>query len=306
MWRRIGLLLQVLLGGLALVWIASLNHLEIDRVVLHLQQIDWRLLLAGVGCFVATMLLTAWRYYLFLPAHIPYRYLVGVVFFQNALLTFVPLRMGEVGYPWLLRRDFNIPLASSTGVIVSIRMTDLAVVLAVALAGSPLLQFGANWLISGVLGLILFAGALSVLWLRWRWRVPALVQTFVVAVRPLRQPGRLLRFMALSVVVFGVTTVQSKLVFQSLALDLPVGSVAVLNALTLLAALLPIHPPGGWGTIDSVQTLIISRLGYDPAQALPAILATHSIYTVIILGGGLVGWLLRTTGRTGLQPTSSA
>lgn len=285
--------MQALLGILALYWIVAINHVDIAQIVRHFRTIDWGVLALGVGCFVVVMTLTTWRYYIFMPGRMSFRYLLGVTFLQNALLTFVPWRIGEVSYPWLLRRDYGIPLATSVVVIVSVRLVDLLVVVVVALAGSSLLQLDAGWLAAG-LGAAAMLGLIIILvWQHGRRRFASVSKPWLEALGSLRKPQRLIGFLASSIAVFLVATFQSKLLLQAFALELSVANVAVLNALTLLIAVLPVHPPGGWGTIDSMQVLVLSRFGYDPALALPMILAAHSIYALVIFGGGVGGWLLR-------------
>jgi uncharacterized membrane protein YbhN (UPF0104 family) len=101
----------------------------------------------------------------------------------------------------------------------------------------------------------------------------------------------------LSASVFILTTLQATFALRSMGLNITLTDAAILNAVTLVAAILPIHPPGGWGTVDSIQVTLLQRLNYEPELSAPVILATHGFYTLLVLAGGFVGWLIR--GKTG-------
>jgi hypothetical protein len=225
---------------------------------------------------------------------VPLGYLLGAALFQNALLTFVPARLGEVSYPWLLRRDHGIPLAKSVSVIAVVRGTDLMIVLWVAWWGSGQLRLalGAEWIVWALTALA--AAGITGLWLAWRrgWASGRLGH-LLSAMTLLLDARRLAGLAALSASIFCLTTLQSMWIAQSVALNMTFPHAALLNAMTLTAALLPIHPPGGWGTIDSIQVALLAYLGYPQADTPLAILSAHSFYTVLTFAGGGGGWLIR-------------
>jgi len=291
--RWLGLAVQCGMGMLLLWWIIIGSNVDGGQLVQRLTQASFLSLTLGILCFIAAMGLGALRYYLFLPSSTSIVYLMGTTLFQNALLTFVPWRMGEISYPLLLRRDYDIPLASSGAVILAIRLTDLLVVVVVALGWGA--RFGLN---IGWKGALFGATVLLVLlvvfaFAMWRNDAPAPLRMLVAVLGPLREPHRLASFVLLSVAVFALTTIQSTFIFRAMALTVTLPDMALLNALTLLAAVLPIHPPGGWGTMDSIQAVILERLSYSPRTSLiSSILAVHAFYTFLILVGGIVGWLL--------------
>lgn len=280
---------QVAVGALLLYWIVARNQVGFDQWGQRL--VDFALLpvLLGCSCFALAMVVSAKRFRFFLPEGISLRYLLGLGLLQNALLTFLPWRVGEMGYPLLMRRDHQIPIQSSASVILAIRLMDLFIILAVAAIGAPqLLPIAREWLILGIpLGCTAGIGA-WVLWRKGKNGGPSILS----AVAFLRPSFRWMLLLGMSVAIFGATTLQSMFVLQAAGLAVKLSDMALLNALTLLAALLPIHPPGGWGTIDSVQVLILEWLGYAPHLATSSILAAHAFYTLLILAGGMAGWLL--------------
>ena len=289
-WKWLGIFAQIVLAVFCLYQITASSHIHIKQIEQPLVHLSWSYLLLGITCFVVVMIFSALRYYLLLPKTVPLRYLLATSFVQNALLSFLPWRLGEVSYPFLLRRDYNIPIAQSTALIIMIRVVDLLVVLAVAATAGPQLGLPTQWLLLiMIVGLLVFCGV--ALYFR-KHQMPRRFTSAVTALEGLQDPRRFFAFMLLSTTMFVLTTLQSVFILRAMALGISFRHTAILNALGLIIGLLPIHPPGGWGTMDSLQTLLLDRLGYREAQALPSILAAHSVYTVLIFIGGILGWLL--------------
>lgn len=52
---------------------------------------------------------------------------------HNAAVVLLPMRAGELGYPWWLQRHWGVPLAESTASLLWLRLQDLLVLVALAL-----------------------------------------------------------------------------------------------------------------------------------------------------------------------------
>ena len=296
--RLLGLLATSVLGIALLWWLVAGNHIDGVQLTERLLHAASPTLALGVFCFILSMTLSALRYYVLFAASIPFPYLLSATLIQNALLSFLPWRSGEFGYPLLLRRDYAVPIAVSTAFIITVRVLDLVIIMGVAALGSTRLGLDSAWL-SGLFLILLgvIAGVLGSLRLfHKRSRHLDAVRT---ALLPLANFHVSIPLVVLSLAIFVVTSLQSALIIQAMALDISVFDAMLLNALSLLAAWLPIHPPGGWGTIDAIQLVILDRLGYAINSATASILAAHSFYTVLILLGGVLGGLAR--GRRKLE-----
>jgi glycosyltransferase 2 family protein len=291
MFKAIKLSIQLAFGALLLWWIATWINLDAKQLIETFSQASLLPLTFAVVCFAISMVLKALQCHIFLPPSSSRIYLTGVAFSQNALLTFLPWRIGEMSLPLLLRKDCGISVASSLSMLMVIRLVDLLIVLAVALVGSRRLGLDIHWV--GLVFGITAVGLYFTLKITGRLNsVPASLKKFT-ALEPLRNEFRLGSLLLLSVGIFTLTTLQSTLALQGMGLGITVADTAVLNAMSLLAAVLPIHPPGGWGTIDSIQIVVLQRLNYHPGISVPIILATHCFYTVVVCAGGIVGWLVR-------------
>jgi uncharacterized membrane protein YbhN (UPF0104 family) len=274
-------------------WLVGISRIDLADLGRRMLSADRSLLLLGVGCFLLSIIVIALRYRLFLPPAVGLRYMLGVSLMQQALVTFVPWRLGEASYPLLLRRDHAVPLVQGIAMLVAVRLSDLVVVLGFALIAMIRLGFELGRVMAlGAVGLGLTAVMALLAWRLAPMRVLALRHTLIDAYGPLCSPGRQAAFVGLSVAYFALSIVQSSFILSALGFRVHPLDIASLQALSLLFALLPIHPPGGWGTSDTMQVLFFERLGYSAPQVIPVILAAHSVYTVLFAVGGCVGWLL--------------
>ena len=287
------LTVQAVLGVALLWWIVNGIDLDGSRFIQIFSKASFLLVSMAIACFALSIVLKLFQFLMILPGVVPRQYMIGVILSQNALLTLLPWRIGDLSFPMLLRQDQNIPIVNSVFSLLTIRCLDLLIVMVVALIGIRKLGFQIN-LANVILGIgptlaILFAFELT---LR-RLRRQTLLKIFVAVIEPLRNPMHMGTMVLLSIGVFSLTTLQSTFILHGLGLAVSLSDIALLNAFTLLVALLPIHPPGGWGTIDSIQIAILHYLNYQPEQSAPVILAAHCFYTVLVFSGGLFGWILR-------------
>jgi uncharacterized membrane protein YbhN (UPF0104 family) len=287
---------QFVLGVLLLWWIVTSANLSGKELAQVLAQASLFPLTLAVFCFAISMIMKALQYRILLPPATSNVYLTGVALSQTALLTFLPWRIGEVSFPLLLRKDYNIPLTSSMSLLLVIRLVDLLIAVTVALVGSRKIGLSIHWM-AIIFGIAVAVALFFVLnFIGRRVRTPSSLRSIIVAVDQHCSVFRFGNLLLLSIGIFITTTLQSTFALRAMGLAVTLPDIAFLNAVSLLAAILPIHPPGGWGTIDSIQIALLQNLHYDPGVSVPVILATHCFYTLLIIGGGVIGWLLR--GRT--------
>ena len=281
------------LGVLLLSWIFTSIKLDGKQLVQIFTGASLIYLTLAVLCFAISIVMKALQYRILLPPATSNVYLTGVALAQTTLLTFLPWRIGEVSFPLMLRKDYDIPIMSSMSLLLVIRFVDLLIVVTVALVGSQKLGLNIHWaaIIFGIAAAVVLFFVLNPL--RRRARIPTSLRAIIVALEPHCNAFRFGNLLLLSIGIFITTTLQSNFALRAMGLAVTLPDIAFLNAVSLLAAVLPIHPPGGWGTMDSIQIVILQNLHYNAAVAAPAILATHCFYTLLILAGGVIGWLLR-------------
>jgi uncharacterized membrane protein YbhN (UPF0104 family) len=293
-WQRVVKLTgQFALGVVLLWWIVEWLSIDGRRIVQIFAAASFVHLSWAVICFALSLLLKPLQYFLLLPVPISRKYMFGVVLSQHALLTLLPWRLGEMSLPVLLRQDQKISLANSVSSVITIRSVDFLIVIIVAMAGIRKLGFeiDVTRVAVGIGAVVILAFVVG--FAARRLRGQTLLRTVTIAVRQIANPLRFVNLVLLSAAGFLLSTLQSLFVLRAFGLAISITDVALLNAVTLLAALLPVHPPGGWGTMDSIQIVILHYLNYQPELSAPVILAAHCFYTLLVLFGGSVGWIIR-------------
>ncbi len=301
--RRLWLLIiQIALGIAALYGIIHFARVDFADLKFGFENLSWKWMLLGVFFFFVSMIIIAVRYKILIkePA-ISITYWFGLSLFLNALLTFIPFRVGEVSFPLLLAQDHKIEYRTSISVLVFVRILDLFIVGLAGLLGIHYLRLAINWqTIIGKWPLLIIAIAILVivLWIvrknhNFRAKVDNELRRWLNNFADLLLNFRTVLFTVIfSAAYFIAISLQSFCIFNALGLNIPFYHILILSVVTIFASLIPIHPPGGWGTIDSIQLLILTGLGYT-LQVSSTILSAHLIYSLLIISGGLLGWILR-------------
>ena len=285
-------LVQIGIGLGLLWWIVQWSKVDFEQLWLALRRASFLNLTLAIIFFVISIHLKTIQFQTCIGLTDPKRSLFGPFLVQNALLTILPWRIGEIGLPFLLLRNRNIPLTKSVSGIVIIRVVDLIIITLVTAIGSTSLGINVSWKILAIALVILgmmFSAARVIL---RRFLTLKIARAISAIVACIPNPITLGKVSFLSAAVFGASVLQSAFALRAFGLTIPLPEVAILNAVTLLVAVLPLHPPGGWGTIDFIQLLVLQRLNIQAQIATPAILVTHGFYTVLVLLGGAFGWLL--------------
>jgi len=285
-------LIQIGIGLALLWWIAQWSNIDFEQLWLALRGASFLNLTLAIIFFVISIHLKTIQFQTCIGLTDLKMSLFGLFFVQNALVTILPWRIGEIGLPLLLLRSQNIPLTKSVSGIVIIRVVDLLIIALVAAIGSTSLGIDASRKTLAILLVILIIGfsAARLIFQRFLSLKIASAMSAIVACIP--NSITLGKVGLVSAAVFGASVLQSAFALRAFGLTIPLPEIAILNAVTLLVAVLPLHPPGGWGTIDFIQLLVLQRLNIQAQIATPAILVTHGFYTVLVFLGGAFGWLL--------------
>jgi uncharacterized membrane protein YbhN (UPF0104 family) len=285
-------LIQIGIGLALLWWIAQWSNIDFEQLWLALRGASFLNLTLAIIFFVISIHLKTIQFQTCIGLTDLKMSLFGLFLVQNALVTILPWRIGEIGLPLLLVRSQNIPLTKSVSGIVIIRVVDLLIIALVAAIGSTSLGIDASRKTLAILLVILIIGfsAARLIFQRFLSLKIASAMSAIVACIP--NSITLGKVGLVSAAVFGASVLQSAFALRAFGLTIPLPEIAILNAVTLLVAVLPLHPPGGWGTIDFIQLLVLQRLNIQAQIATPAILVTHGFYTVLVLLGGAFGWLL--------------
>jgi uncharacterized membrane protein YbhN (UPF0104 family) len=289
-WRIVRWLIQLGIGTVILWWIVRWGNIDFEQLWTAFRKASALDLALAVVFFVISIVLKTIQFRICLSLPVSNRYLFGLFLSQNAFLTILPWRVGEISLPLLLWRNRDVPVATSVSSVIIIRLIDLIVIGAVvAVSGARLGIFVSLGILASCI-IILGSALYFVKVISQRRSSPKFLRAISVAFESLSNLVTLGWIVLLSAGVFFTTTLQSAFALRALGLAIPLLEIAILNAATLIVAVLPLHPPGGWGTIDLIQVMLLRQLNFSPEITTPVILVTHCFYTFLVLLGGVVGW----------------
>jgi uncharacterized protein (TIRG00374 family) len=285
-----------------------------DRVWQVLSQTDpgW-LLAAGLGAGLATVL-RGLRLALLLPAGRlgPGRSALVAAAAQAAAL-FLPLRLGELALPWLLRRAAAWDAAAGVGTLLVARTLDLVALGAWAGAGvvllwgvqSRLAVAAAIAMLAPPLMLPLLVRAADRLALcllapwgvrgrRWARRIRRLSRAMW---KVKQHPGRLAAAALASLAMWGLVWAYTWLLLTAMGFRWPVDKVVAGSAAASLANLIPVNLVANLGTLEAGWTAAFHALGFSIEEAAASGLAAHLWALVFAAVYGACAWIML-TGRT--------
>lgn len=144
-WRR---LLGWALGLALLVYL--LQGLPLPALAQAWTQISWTTwLLAWLGLLLSYAL-RVWRMQLVMVPAAPHDWLPThsavwrVMLLHNAAINLLPMRSGELSFPWWAKRELGLPVARSVAALVWMRVQDLAVLALLAVLAWPALPLAAG------------------------------------------------------------------------------------------------------------------------------------------------------------------
>ena len=259
--------------------------------------LSWQQLLIAVVLLLVSYGLRTWRLYDYFPVLRPYPVAsLRLTLLHNVFNNLLPARTGELSFPMMMRRYFDINYAQSVSALLWFRFLDLHCILAFAIY--PLLV---------VTPLRRLAIPIILLWML----IPPLVYLLrnKVELHFAGKDGRLselaqktLLGLPNTVVGFlkswGITWLNwvVKLLTLAWILDQFIDGVTWNVLITAVVAgeltsVLPIHAPAGIGTYEA--GIIAALLPFlSPATATSAAINVHLFVLGSAIIGGMVGWLL--------------
>jgi hypothetical protein len=240
----------------------------------------------------------------------------------QAATLLMPLRLGELALPWLLRRTTAWDLSSGMGTLLVARVLDLATLGAWAGASLLLIEGGDGPLsLLVALTLLLAAGlalplatgvehcAVRLLaprgqrWRRWARRTRRLGNAVREArQRPLRMAGAVLS----SIAMWGCVWLYTWLELRAMDFFWPLSNVVVGSVAASIANLLPINLVGNLGPVEAGWAAAMFALGVPLEAAAASGLAAHLWAIAFVAVYGAIGWLgLLAMARAGKRESGS-
>lgn len=235
----------------------------------------------------------------------------------------MPARLGEVGFPLLLKRFTSVPAASAVSLLLFVRLQEIFVLaLIFALAALTLVAGGPGSLQTPLklLGLVVMAAVVAL-----QASLRPILRTLARIIRPRAASashtsrvrgrasdflgrvdaelavrlsvGQRVLFFALTVLVWISTFYFFHEVLRLGGIDLSYGETVVGSALANLSHILPINAFGSFGSLEAGWTFGFSMLGVDPKSALATGLVMHVLVLAFLGVLAAPGWLWLTLGK---------
>ena len=255
-------------------------------------------IIVAFGLVALVQWLRAWRFAVMTAgtAALPDTVLVRIALQLNFLNFVLPFRLGELGYPVLMRRHYGHGLLHSAGVLLLARLFDLATVVSILLGaaavlrlaggtGNAMLALGALVLGLAPFGLILAGRALR----PWFTRLPGVGGSAAKLTAGLDAVGE--RGIGLVAVVLGfavwlLLALAAIMVAGAVTTTVPPAAAMLGASAGHVAFALPINGIAGIGPSQAAWVAATTRAGVPWDDAVISALALHAVVltNAIVLG----------------------
>jgi hypothetical protein len=214
-----------------------------------------------------------------------------IVLVHTALVNWMPMRSGELGFPWLMKRALNVPWLDASASLMWLRLQDACVLSTLSIWVWP----GWPWPLRVVLTLLLWSGVhVGVRWVRHHGSQDHGATSGKVAqlTRALNTRGRrMAQGWLISTANWSLKlSLQAWLLAQMLNADLASGWAGSLGA--ELSALLPVQGLGGVGSYEAGSATAMRWHGVAWDAGLQVALTLHVSLLLCSMGYGLLAWWL--------------
>lgn len=254
--------------------------------------LSWDGLAVAAALLLVSYWLRALRFYHYFQhqMHGRFRHCMKLMLQHNLFNNLLPMRSGELSFPVLMARYFDIPLLNSMAALLWFRLMDLHTLLAAALAAAAGL-----WL-DTTLTLVLFTVWMTLPWLCFRasgYLLQRIQQRPLTRMTELGQrlltgfpttPAAFRRAWAWTVANWAVKLAVLVWVlrqFAAVATDTALLGVIAAD----LTSVLPVHGVAGAGTYEAGALAVLVPGGLSTATALGAAVNLH----LFVLGGAVLG-----------------
>jgi uncharacterized protein (TIRG00374 family) len=307
-------LMSVFIVGMCIYWI-GFEQFYRTFLSLHMFQVGIIFFL-----FLISIMLRGWRFELTLSGklsapHIRYFILAALHNVANQLM---PVRSGELAYPYLLHRYFGYKLASGTASLLYVRFFELFVLIflfLVAIVGFTSVKIGYDFY-QVAIGVTVLALVAVIVWVNLAMIIK--VVSHWLARKLQKRSGRLVNFfervsrLLLSLsdelkvkkspllhIATGILTLLNwmclftifYLVLHGVGTPVSVFETMIGSSVASLAQLIPVSTMGNFGSLEAGWTAGFMMVGVDMKSALNSGLIMHLIVFLCSLVLAVLSWL---------------
>ncbi len=293
--RRLGIVAALVLFAAAVEWLVGWQG--VINAATRLSPADAAIVLMGL---IASYLLRGARVYFYFHRELDGRFLatLRLTLIHNAAANLLPLRAGELSFPLLAKREFDLAPARTVAALVWFRLLDLmllaCIALAVVAAGGGSGAAAAAWLPALALPAVVLAVS--------RTRLLGLARHLPQRLKRLAEQaaeglpadhGAALRDLMITAANWGTKLLSLGAAFVALAGD-PSWRAGIAAAAGEVSGILPVATPAGLGAYEAAVVAAALPFGVAAAAGLQAAVTLHLLILATSLTGfAIAAWLPR-------------
>lgn len=297
--------LKTILGALILAGFAVAVEIWFGwaRVLAPWRDVPVATIVTALALTFATYLLRAWRVYDYFHADLRGRFAacVKLTLQHNLFNNFLPMRAGEISFPVLMARYFNVRADVSVPVLFWFRVMDLHALVAIALLAVGDAWLGHAWTVPVTavwLVLPLLAFQVHVAWLRRLGTAPRGAKRVLAKIlSSFPQTARAFWRATLWTWINWITKLGVFAWVLALFIPVPWSGAWLAAILGDLTSVLPIHGIAGAGTYEAGVVAALLPFGVTGEHALAAAVNLHLFVLGSTVVGGVVAGVLPGGGR---------
>ena len=292
------------------------TQIDLKDVITTLQNINPIYLLAGFIVYTCSYFFRAWRFHILLNREVGIKDLFDIECVHNAINNLLPARTGELSYVYLLKRINNKTTGEGVATLVVARIFDLIALIILFFIATfliiaiPKIILDALWIIAifaffllMILVLILTRGKKFVIGVQNVVRrlhcennrgVNYLIRKGFETVESLDKIQMKKSFAALiasSLLIWGFNYFIVYLLMIGMNFQISILLVILGGTFILLTTVLPLQGIAGFGTTETIWTLVFVPLGLSLDQAIISGFCYHIVIIIYFTILGLYGWI---------------
>lgn len=305
----------VALGIAVFILYFLIKKVNITDFKMMLQSISYGFLLLAFLSYIILNLIRAWRFDLILERQIGFFKILNIVFLQNFWNTFLPFRIGEFSYIYLVNKSGNIGLGKNIASLLGARLMDFFSIAVIFLSSIFFVSsdignirfltiFSAGLLIIAVLiflALIWGGGKIKNFIFKLKGKIQnkflsVILEKFEEVLEGFglfRSRGLVFKVILLSFSIWTLAFIIGIFLFKTANIHLGPWQTSFVYFLPVLLSLSPVYTPAGLGVYEGSLAGGLILFGFESAKAITAGFIIHAgelIFVVILAIAGHIGF----------------
>ncbi len=291
------------------------TQIDLADVIITLQNINLIYLIAGFFLYICSYFFRAWRFHILLNREVSTKDLFSIVCVHNAINSLLPARTGELSYVYLLKKSNNKTVGDGIATLIVARIFDfialiiLFFIAIILIKDIPKIIMDALWIIAIfavflliILVLLLFRGKNVIFYVqktaeRLHCETNRGVNYLLrkghetvesLDIIPVKKS--IAALLASSLLIWGFNYFIVYILMTGMNFRISVLLVILGGTFILLTTVLPIQGIAGFGTTESVWTLVFVPLGLSLDQAIISGFCYHIVIILYFTILGIYGW----------------